>query len=101
MIRLKEAFARAKELGLVRRKSDLAREIWSNSTAPKGAYMNFLNLERGKTKKIDIDAIVLLCEKLAVTPEYLFGMSDNPSIADYEADVKEKAEEIIRIAQSI
>lgn len=100
MIRLKEAFVRAKKLGLVKRKQDLAQEIWAES-APKSAYMNFTNLERGKSKKIDIALVPILCSKLAITPEYLFGMSDAPTQENYKEIVREKAEEIIEIAQSL
>lgn len=100
MIRLKEAFERAKSLGLVRYKSDLARQIWKDSS-PKSAYTNFTNLENGKTRKIDIDAVTLLCEKLNVSPEYLFGFTDTPTMDEYEGEVKEVAARIIELAQTL
>ena len=43
MFRIKEALAYAKENGLIKKNSDLANELWCNSTE-KSAYMNFRNL---------------------------------------------------------
>lgn len=91
-IRLKEAFARAKELGLVGRKTELAREIWKNSS-PKSAYMNFVNIEKGISKKIDVNTIEFLCKRLNVSVEYLFGFSDNPDVDSYRNETREIAEE--------
>lgn len=68
-LRLKEAFDRAKGLGLVRRKSELAQEIWKESS-PKSAYMNYANLEKGQSKKIDIEVVEFLCDKLQVSAEF-------------------------------
>lgn len=99
-IRLKEAFARAKEMGLVKHKLDFAQEIWKDSP-PKSAYMNFSNLEKGKSKKIDIEVVEFLCRRLEVSAEYLFGLSDDPTPDAYESFVKEKAKEIISIAESM
>lgn len=99
-LRLKEAFDRAKCLGLVKRKTDLAREIWKGST-PKSAYMNYARLEKGKSKKIDIDIVEFLCDRLQVSCEYLFGLSDEPTLDAFKNNVREKAKEIIEIAQAI
>lgn len=99
-LRLKEAFDRAKGLGLVRRKSELAQEIWKESS-PKSAYMNYANLEKGQSKKIDIEVVEFLCDKLQVSAEFLFGLSDNPTPDAYKESVKERAKEIIALAESL
>lgn len=100
MIRLKESFARAKRLGLVGKKTLFAQEIWHES-AMKAAYMNFLNLEQGKSKKIDIASVPILCDRLGVSADYLFGIADAPNREDYRKDVEEKAKEIISIAETL
>lgn len=99
-LRLKEAFDRAKGLGLVRRKSELAQEIWKESS-PKSAYMNFANLEKGHSKKIDIEVVEFLCDKLQVSAEFLFGLSNDPTPYAYKESVKERAKEIIALAESL
>lgn len=99
-LRLKEAFERAKELGLVKRKTDFAQEIWKDSS-PKSAYMNFTNLEKGYVKKIDLNVVEFLCKRLDVSIEFLFGISDNPNPDSYKESVKEKAREIIAIAENL
>ena len=99
-LRLKEAFDRAKGLGLVRRKSELAQEIWKDSS-PNSAYMNYAHREKGKCKKIVIEMVEFLCEKLQVSAEFLFGLSDNPTPDAYKESVKERAKEIIALAESL
>lgn len=99
-IRLKEAFERASEMGLVTKKSILAQEMWKNSN-PKSAYMNYMNLERGVSKKIDINMVEYLCNKLQVSAEYLFGITDDPTLDLYKENVKEKAAQIIALAQQL
>lgn len=99
-IRLKEAFDRAKKMGLVKCKTELAMEIWKDSS-PKSAYMNFANLENGKSKKIDIEVVEFLCNKLQVSTEFLFGMSDDPTPDIYRNMVREKAKEIVLLAESL
>lgn len=100
MFRLKEAFARAKSLGLVKRKTDLAQEIWGESS-PKSAYMNFSNLEKGKVKKVDTEVVLFLCERLDCSLEYLFGLTDCPKDDDYKTTVREKAEKIIELCETL
>lgn len=99
-LRLKEAFERAKGMGLVERKSELAQEIWKASP-PKSAYMNYSNLEKGKSKSIDIESVEVICKRLNVSAEFLFGLSDDPTPDAYRGMVKEKAKEIISIAESL
>ena len=77
-IKLNEAFAYAKANGNKTKKIDLAKILWSDSSA-KTAHANFSNLCSGKTKKIDIEAVPVICEKLGVTADYLFGISKEPT----------------------
>lgn len=87
-------------MGLVKRKSELAQEIWKESS-PKSAYMNFTNLEKGRSKKIDIEVVEFLCDRLQVSAEFLFGLSNAPTPDAYKETVKERAKEIITIAESL
>ncbi len=100
MLRLKEAFARARDLSLVRRKKDFALELWPDSSLG-AAYTNFSNLEDGKTQKIKIEAVPLICERLGCTPEYLFGMSEIPSREESKAQLKELAKQMIEIIDKL
>ena len=75
MFRIKEALAYAKENGLIKKNSDLANELWCDSSE-KSASMNFRNLIEGKSKKINIGDIPYICKTLGVSADYLFGLSD-------------------------
>lgn len=88
MIRLKEAIEYARQNGVVFRKKDLARELWPDSPA-KSAYMNFLNVEKGKTRKIDDEIIRKLCARLGVTADYLYGRTDTPNAEREMEEVKQ------------
>lgn len=99
-IRLKEAFERALEMGLVTKKSHLAQELWKNSN-PKSAYMNYINLEKGVSKKIDINMVEQLCDKLQVSAEYLFGITDDPTPDLYRESIKEKKAKIMALVEQL
>lgn len=77
-LRLDESFAVAKENGNKIKKLELARILWPDSK-DKTAHTNMSNLTHGKVKKIDIDAVPIICEKLGVTADYLFGISKEPT----------------------
>lgn len=51
MIRVREAFERAKEKGLVSGMTEFAQRIWQDSS-PRGAYMNLNNIMNGKVNSI-------------------------------------------------
>lgn len=95
---LQEAIKRAKSNGWIKGKAEFAQEIWTNSSR-KSAYMNLLNLTSGKSVKIDTDKVALICSKLRITADYLFGISSEPDerVAKdaFKASMLEKANEII------
>lgn len=77
-LRLDESFAIAKENGNKIKKLELARILWPESK-DKTAHTNMSNLMHGKVKKIDIEAVPVICKKLGVTADYLFGLSSEPT----------------------
>lgn len=100
MIRLKEAFARAKSLGMVRTKTSLALELWPNST-PRTALVNYQNLERGTSSRIVTAMVPLICERLGCSPNYLFGYSNIPSIEEAKAEIIESAEYVVESLKNL
>ena len=102
MFRLKEAIAYAKEKGLLgkKQKKELAQALWPNST-PRAAYMNFLNLESGKSKKIDVANVPTICRILGVSADFLFGLTDVPNITPKKNELVDKAREIITLASAL
>ena len=102
MIRITESINHAKEKGLLgkKQKAELAQALWPNSS-PKAAYMNFLNLETGKSKKIDIATVPILCSMLGVSADYLFGLTDTPNYAKKSQDIADKAREIVTLASTL
>ena len=100
MFRIKEALAYAKEKGLIKKNSDLANELWCNSTE-KSAYMNFRNLIEGKSKKINIGDVPFICKALGVSADYLFGLSDIRNNKEEKETLITKANEIIEIATKL
>ena len=97
MIRIKESIAYAKSNGQKVKKIDLAKEIWPNSPK-KAAYMNLLNLETGRTRKVDDEVVNKLCDRLKVTADYLFGRSEFP---DEKRAVSEAKDNINNLADNI
>lgn len=91
---------RATENGLLGKKRDLAQTIWAGSSE-KSARMNLSNLTNGKSHRIDLRAIPIICSKLGVTSDYLFGISDNPTPDDARQEIKNKALEIIEMTKSL
>lgn len=102
MIRITEAINYAKEKGLLgkKQKADLAQALWPNSN-PKAAYMNFLNLETGKSKKIDVATVPIICNMLGVSADYLFGLTDTPNYSAKTQDIADKAREIVTLASTL
>lgn len=84
---IKEAINRAKANGWIKSKVQLAQILWPNSTK-KSAYMNLLNLESGKSIKIDTDMVSLLCSILKVSADYLFGISNVPDEGEAKVELK-------------
>jgi len=102
MFKLKEAIAYAKEKGLLgkKQKKELAQALWPNST-PHAAYMNFLNLETGRSKKVDIEKVPTICRILGVSADFLFGLTDVPNITPKKNELVDKAREIITLASAL
>ena len=102
MFKLKEAIAYAKEKGLLgkKQKKELAQALWPNST-PRAAYMNFLNLETGRSKKVDIEKVPTICRILGVSADFLFGLTDVPNITPKKNELVDKAREIITLASAL
>lgn len=102
MIRITEALTYAKEKGLLgkKQKAELAQALWPNS-APKAAYMNFLNLETGKSKKIDVATVPVLCSMLGVSADFLFGLTETPNYTDKSQIVADKAREIVSLVSNL
>ena len=100
MFRLKECMNRATENGLLGKKRDLAQTIWAGSSE-KSARMNLSNLSNGKSQRIDIRAVPIICAKLGVTADYLFGISDNPTPDASRQAIADKAREIIETTKSL
>lgn len=102
MFKLKEAIAYAKEKGLLgkKQKKELAQALWPNST-PRAAYMNFLNLETGHSKKVDIEKVPTICRILGVSADFLFGLTDVPNITPKKDEIADKAREIITLASAL
>ena len=100
MFRIREALAYAKENGLIKKNSDLANELWCDSSE-KSAYMNFRNLIEGKSKKINIGDVPYICKTLGVSADYLFGLSDIRISKEEKETLITKANEIIEIATNL
>lgn len=102
MIRITEAITYAKEKGLLgkKQKAELAQALWPNSTA-RAAYMNFLNLETGKSKKIDVATVPVLCNMLGVSADFLFGLTDTPNYSEKQQVIADKAREIVTLASAV
>lgn len=59
------------------KKYELAQVLWPNSSV-ETAHTNFSNLANGKSKKIDIDAVPVLCRELGVSADFLFKLTNYP-----------------------
>lgn len=102
VFKINEAIAYAKEKGLLGKKEimNLAQVLWPESNE-RAAYMNFLNLKSGKSKKVDIESVPTICRILGVSADYLFGLSENPSLNAKKEEIVEKAREIVTIANNL
>ena len=74
-LKVNEAIARSEANGKKVMKKDIAARIWSEST-PESQQVNMTNLCSGVTKKINPDWVVILCEMLDCSADYLFGLSN-------------------------
>ena len=75
-LRINEALARANTKGKKVFKKDISARLWPDSSAI-AQQVNMTGLSCGKTKKINIEWIPILCEMLDCTADYLFGISND------------------------
>lgn len=88
-LRVQEAYDRAKKKGLVTSKTEIAKEIWPNSKLAT-QKVNMSQLLRGENKTISLSTIKVLCDKLNITPDFLFDFEINE---DNKDDLKTWIEE--------
>lgn len=102
IFKLNEAIAHAKEKGLVGKKelTSLAEVLWPGSKK-HSAYVNFLNLKTGRTKKVDIENVPTICRILGVSADFLFGLTDVPDITPKKDEIADKAREIMSIVSNL
>lgn len=101
-LKLNEAIAYAKEKGLVGKKelTSLAEVLWPESKK-HSAYVNFLNLKTGRSKKVDIENVPTICRILGVSADFLFGLTDVPNITTKKDEIADKAREIVSIVNNL
>lgn len=75
MIRIEEAIARAKQQGKKVLKKDIAARLWPDST-PVAQQVNITRLCSGKTPRINVDWVNIICEMTGCTADFLFGLSN-------------------------
>ena len=74
-LRVNEAIARAQTNGKKIFKKDVAARLWEGSS-DSAQQVNMTNLVNGTTKKISPEWVVVLCQMLDCTADYLFGLSN-------------------------
>ena len=75
MIRIEEAIARAKQKGNKVLKKDIAARLWPDST-PVAQQVNITRLCAGKTPRINVEWVSVICEMTGCTADFLFGLSN-------------------------
>lgn len=75
MIRIEEAIARAKQQGNRVLKKDIAARLWPNST-PVAQQVNITRLCAGKTPRINVEWVNVICEMTGCTADFLFGRTN-------------------------
>ena len=75
MMRIEEAIARAKQQGNKVLKKDIAARLWPDST-PVAQQVNITRLCAGKTPRINVEWVNIICEMTGCTADYLFGLSN-------------------------
>ena len=75
MMRIEEAIARAKQQGNKVLKKDIAARLWPDS-APVAQQVNITRLCAGKTPRINVEWVTIICEMTGCTADFLFGLSN-------------------------
>lgn len=72
-LRVNEAIARSEANGKKVLKKDIAARLFEGASE-SAQQVNMTNLCNGKTKRIVPEWVVIICEMLDCTADYLFGM---------------------------
>lgn len=75
MIRLEEALARARHNGRTNVKDELMEALWPGQVRAS-QLVNFNNLLSGRTKRVDVDSIRIICTLCGVSADWLFGLTN-------------------------
>jgi hypothetical protein len=70
-LKIAEAMQKLEQKGKKIKKIQIAEKLWPGSSR-KTQQMNIANLIDGKTKRVDIEWIPILCDILECTPSFLF-----------------------------
>ena len=76
MMRIEEAIARAKQQGNKVLKKDIAARLWPYST-PVAQQVNITRLCAGKTPRINVEWVSVICEMTGCSADFLFGLSND------------------------
>lgn len=71
--RINEAIAQARVEGRVVMKKDIAAKLWPDSNEV-AQQVNFTRLCAGKTPRIQIDWVPIICSMCGCTADFLFGI---------------------------
>lgn len=74
-LKLNEAIARSQANGKKIFKKELASKLWEGSTGST-QQVNMTNLCNGTTKKISTEWVLIICETLDCSPNFLFGYDE-------------------------
>ena len=72
-LKIKEAYEIAKDFDKTVKKKVLAAKLWPDSN-PSTQQVNMTNLFNGTTKRFTFEMIVIICNYLSCTPNYLFDL---------------------------
>ena len=75
-MRIEQALARAKDNGQKVMKKELAALLWPDSS-PAAQQVNMTKLCSGKTTKISVDWVAIICGATGCSADFLFGLSND------------------------
>lgn len=74
-LRIEEAVARAKRAGRPDAKEQIVAALWPNAVRPT-QLANYNNLLSGKTSRVDVATVQVICAVCGVSADFLFGLTD-------------------------
>lgn len=80
-LRLKEAFAYAKDCGKKINRNEISLALWPSSSKSARAH-NLCNLEGGTTDRVKVEWVVYLTEYCGCSSDMLFGLEPFPNVWD-------------------